>query len=128
MLRMPYLLNQGIVYSTCGHLLRENQSSRGILRWTLDLLSIPNYAIKKGRPHGHPYGKTKEQKDHFIAHNLRRIYRKRGFEGSYDRFLKDEIFRESQLEIDRTEHPDGQGRAERFQLSNNRRGVLSITK
>ena len=24
--------NQGIVYGTCGHLLRENQSSRGILR------------------------------------------------------------------------------------------------
>ena len=50
--------NQGIVYCTCGHLLRENQSSRGILRWTLDLLSIPNYVIKKGRPHGHRYGKT----------------------------------------------------------------------
>ena len=53
--------NQGIVYCTCGHLLNENQSSRGILRWTLDLLSIPNYVIKKGRPHGHRYGKTKEQ-------------------------------------------------------------------
>ena len=25
--------NQGIVHCTCGHLLRENQSSRGILRW-----------------------------------------------------------------------------------------------
>ena len=37
-----YLLywNQGIVYCTCGHLLRENQSSRSILQWTLDLLSI----------------------------------------------------------------------------------------
>ena len=40
--------NQGIVYCTCGHLLKENQSSRGILRWTLVLLSIPNYVIKKG--------------------------------------------------------------------------------
>ena len=39
--------NQGIFYCTCGHLLRENQSSRGILQWTLDLLSIPNYIIKK---------------------------------------------------------------------------------
>ena len=102
MLRMPSLLNQGIVYCTCGHLLRE-KCSRGILRWTLDLLSIPNYVIKKGRPHGHRYGKTKERKDHFIADNLRRRYRKRGFEGSHDRFLQDEIFRESQLEIDRTE-------------------------
>ena len=51
--------NQGTVYCTCGHLLREKQSSRGILRRTLDLLSIPNYVIKKGRPHGHRYGKTK---------------------------------------------------------------------
>ena len=41
--------NQGIVYCTCGHLLRENQSSRRILQWTLDLLSIPNYVIKKER-------------------------------------------------------------------------------
>ena len=40
--------NPGIVYCTCGHLLRENQSSRGILQWTLDLLSIPNHVIKKG--------------------------------------------------------------------------------
>ena len=59
--------NQGIVYCTCGHLLRENQSSRGILRWTLDLLSIPNYVIKKGRPHGHRYGKTKEQREHLYC-------------------------------------------------------------
>ena len=48
--------NQGIVYCTCGHLLRENQSSRGILRWTLYLLSIPNYVIKKERPHGNRHG------------------------------------------------------------------------
>ena len=31
--------NQGIAYCICGHLLRENQSSRSILQWTLDLLS-----------------------------------------------------------------------------------------
>ena len=37
--------NPGIVYCTCGHFLRENQSSRGILRWTLELLSIPNNVI-----------------------------------------------------------------------------------
>ena len=43
----PSYWSQGIVYCTCGHLLRENQSSRDILRWTLDILSIPNYFIKK---------------------------------------------------------------------------------
>ena len=71
--------NQGIVYCTCGHLLRQNQSSRGITRWTLDTLSIPNYVIKKGRPHGHRYGKTEEQRKHFVAHNLRKRCIKRGF-------------------------------------------------
>ena len=81
--------NQGIVYCTCGHLLRENQSSRGILRWTLDLLSIPNYVIKKGRPHGNRHGKTEAQKEHFIAHNLRKRCIKKGFEGIHDRFQKD---------------------------------------
>ena len=95
--------NQGIVYCTCGHLLRENQPSRGILRWTLDLLSIPNYVIKKGRPHGHRCGKTKEQKEHLIAHDLRRRCIKRGFQGIHDRFHNDPIFRESQISIDRTE-------------------------
>ena len=95
--------NQGIVYCTCGHLLSENQSSRSILQWTLDLLSIQNYVIKNGRPHGHRFGKTEEQRKHFIAHNLRKRRIKRGFEGFHDRFQKDPTFRESPLEIDRTE-------------------------
>ena len=99
----PVFSNQGIVYCTCAHFLRGNQSSRGILRWTLDLLSIPNNVINKWRPHDHRYGKTKEQKEHFIAHNLRKRCIKRGFEGIHDRFKKDSIFRESQISIDRTE-------------------------
>ena len=95
--------NQGIVYCTCGHLLKESEASRGAIQCTLDLLSIQNYVIKKGRPHGHRYGKTKEQRDHHIAHNLRKRCIKRNFEGIHDRFLKDPVFRESQLEHDRTE-------------------------
>ena len=95
--------SEGIVYCTCGHLLRESAASRGTIQWTLDLLSIPTYVIKKGRPHGNRHGKTKEQRDHFVAHKLRRTCLRRGFEGIHDRFLKDERFRESQLEHDRTE-------------------------
>ena len=95
--------NQDIVYCTCGHLLRENQSSRGILRWTLDLLSIPNYVIKKVRPHGNRHGKTEEQIKHHIAHNLRKRCIKKGFEGIHDRFQNDSTFRDSQLSINRTE-------------------------
>ena len=95
--------NQGIVYCTCWHLLRENQSSRNILRWTLDLLSIPNYVIKKVRPHGNRHGKTEEQRQHHIAQNLRKRCNKRGFEGIHDRFQNDSTSRESLLGIDRTE-------------------------
>ena len=61
----------GIIYRTCGRLLKESEANRGAIQCTLDLLSIPNYVIKKGRLHGHRYGKTKEQRDHHIAHNLR---------------------------------------------------------
>ena len=53
--------NQGIVFCTYGHLLKESEASRGILQWTLDLLSIQNYVIEKGRPHGHRLGKTKNK-------------------------------------------------------------------
>ena len=48
-------------------------------------------------------GKTKEQRDHHIARNLRKRCIKRNFEGIHARFLKDPEFRESQLEHDRTE-------------------------
>ena len=95
--------NQSIVYGTCGHLLKESEASRGVIQWTLDLLSIQNFVIKKERHHGHRYRKTKEQRDHHIAHNLRKRCIKRNFEWIHDRFLKDPVLRESQLEHDRTE-------------------------
>ena len=54
--------NQGIVYCTCGHLLREYKSSRRTHRWQWDILSIPNCVIKKVRHHGNRHGKTEAQK------------------------------------------------------------------
>ena len=45
---------QGIFYCTCGHL-------------NFEILSIPNYVIKKERSHGARHGKTEAQKEHFIA-------------------------------------------------------------
>ena len=73
--------NQGIVYCTCWDLLKESEANRGILQWTLDLLSILNYVIKKGRPHGHRFGKTQEQRGHHIAHNLRKRCINKNFKG-----------------------------------------------
>ena len=55
--------SEGIVYCTCGHLLKEIAANRGVIQYTLDLLSIPNYVIKKGRPHGHRFGETPEKKN-----------------------------------------------------------------
>ena len=77
--------NQGIVYCTCGHLLTENKSSRRLHRWQLDIFSIPNFAIKKGRPHGNRHGKTEAQNEHFIAHNVRKRCIQKGFQGIHDR-------------------------------------------
>ena len=64
--------SEGIVYCTCGHLLKEIVANGGFIEHTLDLLSIPEYVIKKGRPHGHRYGKTPEKKEYHLAHNLKK--------------------------------------------------------
>ena len=100
--------NQGIVYCTCGHLLRESESSQHFHQWRLDAFSIPNYVIKKGRPRGARHGKTEAQKEHFIAHNARRRCIKKNFEGIHDRFQRDLTFRDSQLKnwLDRREESD----------------------
>ena len=60
-------------------------------------------SLRRSDLHGHRYGKTKEQRSHFIAHNLRKRCIKKVFEGIHDRIQNDPIFRESQLSIDRTE-------------------------
>ena len=71
--------NQGIVYCTCGHLLRESESSQNFHQWRLDAFSIPHHVIKKGRPRGARHGKTEAQKEHFVAHNARRRCIKKEF-------------------------------------------------
>ena len=53
--------SEGIVYCTCGHLLKETVANRSFIEYTLDLLSIPEYVIKKGRLHGHRCGKAPEK-------------------------------------------------------------------
>ena len=61
------------------------------------------YVIMKERPRGNRHGKTEEQKQNYIALNVRKRCIKRGFAGIHDRFQNDPIFRESVLSIDRTE-------------------------
>ena len=95
--------SEGIVYCTCGQLLKESAANRGVIQCTLDFLSIPNYVIEKERLHGHRYGKTPEQKEYHQAHNLKTRCIKKGYQGIHDRFLIYSEFRASQLEHDRDE-------------------------
>ena len=87
--------SEGIIYCTCGHLLKETVADRSFIVYTLDLLSISEYVIKKGRPHGHRYGKAPENKEYYLAHNLKKRCIKREFTGIHHRFLRDHVFRET---------------------------------
>ena len=51
----------GIVYCTCGHLMKDDSTeNKKYISSVPDLFSIPNFYIKKGWPHGHRYGKAPE--------------------------------------------------------------------
>ena len=51
--------NVGIVHCTCGHFLRNGtEENKKFVHYTMDLLSIPIYYIKKGRPHGTVMGRS----------------------------------------------------------------------
>ena len=101
--------NQGIVYSTCGQFLVDSESRRELNEQRLDALSFPNNVIKKGPTHGARHGKTEEQKEYYIAWNAwkrccKKVDSQGGdFTGIYDRFLRDPVYRESQLAIGWTE-------------------------
>ena len=83
--------NQGIVYCTCEQCLMYSESRRKFHRRRLDAISIP--------------GKTEVQREYNLAWNVwKRCCKKvdsRGehFTGIHDRFLRDPVYRESQLAI-----------------------------
>ena len=100
-----YLLywNQGVIYCTCGHLSVGSESSQHFNKLRQDALSITHYEIKKGRPHGARHGKIEAQKEYYVAHNARKRCLKRNYEGIHDPFLRDPVFRDSQLKTGWTE-------------------------
>ena len=97
--------NQGIVYCTCGQCLIYSESRRNFNRLRLDAISIPDYVIKKGATHGARHGKTEVQREYHLAWNAwKRCCKKvdsqgEHFTGIHDRFLRDPVYRESQLAI-----------------------------
>ena len=68
----------GIVYCTCGHFLRDDtKENKKYIKLVLDLFSIPNYYIRKGRPHGHRFGKKEGDHEYHTANQLQKKCKKR---------------------------------------------------
>ena len=69
----------------------------------MDLLSVPECVVKKGRPHGHRYGKKPGDQEYYTANQLKKKCQKREFQGIHDRFLHDQTFRIKMIENHRDE-------------------------
>ena len=94
----------GIVYCTCAHFLRDGtEENKKFAKYTLDLFSIPNYYIKKGRPHGHRHGKKQGDHEYFTANSIKKKCKKKNFLGIHDRFIRDEKFRKNMFDVGRNE-------------------------
>ena len=96
--------NIGMIYCTCGHFLhKETEVNQQFVNYTMDLLSVPEYVIKKGRPHGHRYGKKSGDKEYHDANQLKKKCKKKYFQGIHDRFMRDPEFRNRMIENHRDE-------------------------
>ena len=91
--------NIGILYCTCGHFLhKERRANQQFINYTMDLLSVLEYVIKDGRPHGHRYGKKLGDEEYHDANPLKKKCKKY-FQGIHDRFVRDPEFRRRVIEI-----------------------------
>ena len=91
--------NIGMVYCTCGHFLpKETEVNQKFVKHTMDLLSVPESVINKGRPHGQRHGKKPGDKEYNMANQLKKKCKKRHFQGIHDRFLHDQEFRIRMIE------------------------------
>ena len=96
--------NVGIVYCRCGHLLEDDTTeNKKYIKSVLDLFSIPNFYIRKGRPHGHRYGKKEGDQEYHTSNQLQKRCRKKQHENIHDRFIRDKFFRKTMIELGRSE-------------------------
>ena len=96
--------NIRILQCTCRHFLHKaREVNRKFVKHTMDFLSVPEYVIKKGRPHAHRYGKKPGVKEYFTANQLKKKCKKRDFQGIHDRFIRDPEFRIRMIENHRDE-------------------------
>ena len=100
----PSYWNTGKLHCTCGHFLhKEIGANRKFIKYTMDFLSVPEYVIKKGRPHGHRYGRKQGDKEYFSANQLKKKCKERDFQGIHDRFTRYQEFRIRMIENHRDE-------------------------
>ena len=75
----------GIKNCTCGHLMtNDSAENRKYISAVLDTFSIPNFYIRKYRPHGHRYGKAPGRKDYFTVNQLAKKCRKKKYDSIHD--------------------------------------------
>ena len=95
----------GIVYCTCGHLMEDDTTeNKKYISSVLDLFSIPNFYIRKGRPHTVTgTGRKKVAKNTTRQINFKRSVEKKHYENIHDRFIRDKFFRKTMIELGRSE-------------------------
>ena len=81
----------------------DTTENKKYIKSVLDLFSIHNFYIRKGRPHGHRYGKKEGDQEHHTANQLQKKCKKREFLSIHDRFIRDARFRKTMIELGRTE-------------------------
>ena len=94
----------GVIYCVCGRLMtKDSAENRQYISAILDTFSIPNFYIRKNRPHGHSYGKSQGCKEYFTANQLAKKCRKKKYDSIHDRFIRDKTFRKAMIEVGRSE-------------------------
>ena len=94
----------GIIYCTCGHLMTDDSAeNKKYISAVLDTFSIPNFYIRKGRPHGHRYGKKEGCGEFHTANQLARKCRNKKYDRIHDRYIRDKTFRKALIEVGRSE-------------------------
>ena len=78
------------------------QKNKKYFSSVLDLYAIPNPYIRKGRPHGHRYGK-KGCKEYHTANQLEKKCRKKEDKNIHDRFIRETLFRKTMIDLGRSE-------------------------
>ena len=94
----------GVIYCVCGRLMTKGSAeNRKYISAILDTFSIPNFHIRKNRPHGHRYGQSQGCKEYLTANQLAKKCRKKKYDSIHDRFVCDKTFRKAMIEVGRSE-------------------------